>query len=74
MAFNKENFGPLVMQIKERNARNTYKYTIGKLFLYSEALNLQRQIKNYTKGAFVVAFDEYDNQISVAEAKNLLEN
>ncbi len=74
LQINKENFGPLVMQIKERNARNTYKYTIGKLFLYSEALNLQRQIKNYTKGAFVVAFDEYDNQISVAEAKNLLEN
>lgn len=74
LQINKENFGPLVMQIKERNVRNMYKYTIGKLFSYQEALDLQRQVKSCSKGAFVVAFDEYDNQISVSEAKNLLEN
>ncbi len=72
LEINSENFGPLVMRIKEKKERNLYKYTVGELFLYKEALHLQSQIRDYIRGAFIVAFDKDGSQISTREAKKIL--
>ncbi len=71
---NSMNFGPLVMQIQERKVKNLYKYTLGDMIFYKEALHLQKKIRRYFSDAFIVAFDRDGNQVTVSEAKKILKD
>lgn len=65
---NSDNFGPLVMRLRETKVGTTYKYWAEKAKTYQEALSLQRRLREIYPDAFVVAFFG-DKQISVAEAQ-----
>lgn len=71
---NSMSFGPLVMEIKERKLKNFYKYTVGELLFYEEALHLQKKIRRYFSDAFVIAIDKQGNQMSLYQAKKTLED
>ncbi len=70
---NSKNFGSLRGRVTERKVGNMYKYTVGKLFLYKDALHLQSEIREHVKDAFIVAYDKSGNQIAVSVAKKILE-
>ncbi len=72
VAINSTHFGPLVMLVDERKVKNMYKYTVGELYDYQEALNLQQRVRGYIRDAFIVAFDHSGNQISIKEAKKII--
>lgn len=74
MPINSSNFGPLVTQISERKIENLYKYTVGSLVYYKDALLLQDKIRKIYPDAFIVAYDDAGRQISVRDARKLIEN
>lgn len=72
-AINSVNFGALVMEICERKIGKLYKYTVGELFFYKEALLLQDKIRRYFADAFIVAFDGKGGQIPIGAARKIIE-
>jgi N-acetylmuramoyl-L-alanine amidase len=49
-------FGRYAGQVAERRIENYYKYFVGETDSYSEALSLQRRVRETFRDAFVVAF------------------
>lgn len=65
------NFNKL-SPISKLKKGNVYKYFYGEAKNYLEAKNLKDKARaNSYKGAFIVAFDENDNMISIKEALNI---
>ncbi len=73
LSIDSKNFGPLVMLTTEHLIGKQYKYTVGELFVYNDAKLLLQKIKNIFSDAFIVAFDNNGEQISVSNAKKLTE-
>ncbi|MFI3299393.1 MAG: N-acetylmuramoyl-L-alanine amidase [Rikenellaceae bacterium] len=68
-----ENFGALVMLVEERRVEDVYKYSVGELYMYSDAQILLKKIKNRVKDAFIVAYDNNGKPLAVSKAKELTE-
>lgn len=68
---NSMNFGQWVVKIKLHKAGNLYKYSVGELFSYKEALTLQRKLQTTYHDCFVVAYQN-DQQISLEKANQIL--
>ncbi len=73
LSIDSKNFGPLVMLTTEHLIGKNYKYTVGELFVYKDAQALLHKVKKLFSDAFIVAFDNDGEQISVANAKKLTE-
>lgn len=69
---NSTKFGRWVMQVRERKVKNVYKYYVGELDSYKEALLLQSKLRETYLDAFMVAFDS-SGQISIEDAKKITE-
>ncbi len=70
---NSQNFGNFAPKVREIKVENMYKYSVGKVFLYKDALHLQSEIRKTIKDAFIVAYSRNGEQITVAEAKKILD-
>lgn len=73
IVINSMNFGPYVMSIREHHTGNYYKYVVGELFLYKEALLLRNKLQETYLDAFIVAFDQNGGQITVSQAQKTIE-
>lgn len=69
---NYDNFGSWIMEVRERKKENIYKYFVGELISYKDALFLQDKLRKIYHDAFVIAFCG-EEQISVNEAKKITE-
>ena len=63
---NRSRFGQYAGQIVEKRIGNYYKYFVGETNSYSEALSLQRQVREKFRDAFVVAFRDGE-QVTVTD-------
>lgn len=70
IAINSMNFGRYVTAIKEYFNGKYYKYVVGECVFYKEALLLQDKLRQTYADAFVVAYDENGNQITVSQARS----
>ncbi|MEG2755884.1 MAG: N-acetylmuramoyl-L-alanine amidase [Mucinivorans sp.] len=69
LSINSGNFGRYVMQVEQQKIGNLYKFYIGEVVSYKEALNLQAELRKTFNDCFVVAFDQ-GTQISLEKARN----
>lgn len=53
----RNRFGAYANQVVEKRIGSYYKYFVGETNSYSEAVSLQRQVRNTFRDAFIVAFD-----------------
>ena len=65
---NSSRFGTYRGQVKEIVIAGNYKYFVGEVASYREALSLQSEVRKQSRDAFVVAF-EGERTISVQEAR-----
>lgn len=71
IAINPSNFGQWVSVTKEFYSQNMYKYAIGEMFSYKDALTLQSKLKSKYKDCFVVAY-RGSVRITLKEAQQIL--
>lgn len=67
---NSTQFGRYKGEVKERLISNRYKYFVGSVSTYKEALSLQDEVRKEIKDAFVVPFLN-DQPITISEARKL---
>ena len=63
----RNRFGTYANQVVEKKIGNFYKYFVGETNSYSEALSLQRQVRQKFRDAFIVAF-ENDTPVTITDA------
>lgn len=71
LEINPNNFGHYVSVVSEYYTQNLYKYAIGKLFSYKEALTLQGRLKEKYNDCFVVAYRN-GRRITIKEAQQII--
>ena len=69
-AQNSSRFGPYRGEVTEMITGGVYKYYVGCVASYKEALSLQSKLRSQFKDAFVVPFLG-DKRITIAEARRL---
>lgn len=67
-----ENFKGLTPLVQERRIGTLYKYTIGELYDYQDAVALLSRVKTQFADAFIVAFDHLGQSLTVAQAKKII--
>lgn len=67
---NNATLRPYRGRLTEKKIGNLYKYFVGSCSTYSEALELQAEVRRTTSDAFMVAFDG-DRQLSISDARRL---
>jgi N-acetylmuramoyl-L-alanine amidase len=67
---NSSRFGPYRGEVTEMITGGVYKYYVGCVASYKEALSLQSKLRSQFKDAFVVPFLG-DKRITIAEARRL---
>lgn len=71
MTINPSNFGQWVSVVKEFNSQKMYKYSVGEVFSYKDALTLQTKLKAKFNDCFVVAYRN-GVRITLKEAQQIL--